>query len=80
MQPTHCLSQKEESYRKAIRIKGRSCSYSLETMRFYYGDAPEDRINLVETYGDGKVVYFLAPWSNRSVCFETQTRTRSALA
>ena len=59
------VSKGIESYRKAIRIKGRSCPYSLETMRFYYGDSPEDRINLVETYGDGKAVYFLAPWSNR---------------
>lgn len=34
-------------------------------MTFYYGDSFEDRKMLAETYGDGRAVYMLAPWSNR---------------
>lgn len=58
------ISKGLESYRKATRVRGKSCSYSLETMRFYYGDIFEDRMGLLETYGDGKTVYVLAPWTN----------------
>lgn len=58
------ISKGLESYRKAIRTGGKSCSYSLETMRFYYGDVYEDRMSLLETYGDGRAIYILAPWTN----------------
>jgi len=59
------VSKGLELYRKAIRKEGRSCSYSLETMGFYYGDNSQDRISLIETYGNGAEIYMLAPWSNR---------------
>lgn len=53
-----------EAYNDTPKTPGRSCSYSLETRRMYYGDTPEDRRDLVETYGDGGTVYIMAPWSN----------------
>lgn len=53
-----------ESYRRATRTAGKSCSYSLETMRFYYGDVYKDRMSLLETHGDGRTIYILAPWTN----------------
>lgn len=58
------VSKGLEAYHKAVRIEGRSCSYSLETMKFYYGDVFEDRMGLIETHGDGRTVYILAPWTN----------------
>lgn len=58
------ISKGLEAYHRAVRIKGRSCPHSLETMRFYYGDVFEDRMSLIETYGDGRTVYMLAPWTN----------------
>jgi len=60
------VSKGLESYRRATRIGGKSCSYSLETMRFYYGDNYQDRISLIETYGNGTEIYILAPWTNNS--------------
>lgn len=58
------ISKGLESYRKETQIEGKSCSYSLETMKFYYGDVYEDRMSLLETYGDGRSIYMLAPWTN----------------
>jgi len=65
-----------ESYRKATRIAEKSCSYSLETMRFYYGDVLEDRQDLLETYGDGRAVYILAPWTNDKSVLEDEDAHR----
>lgn len=52
------------NYQKSSRPHGKSCTYSLETGKFYDGDEPEDRKDLVELYGDGRALYILAPWSN----------------
>lgn len=41
-----------------------SCSYSLETGRFYEGGVSEDRKDLIELHGDGSQIYIIAPWSN----------------
>ena len=58
------ISRGLEFYHRAARIAGKSCSYSLETMRFYYGDSHDDRRCMLEAYGDGRTVYILAPWTN----------------
>lgn len=52
------------SYKSAPRPHSASCTYSLETKRFYDGETEKDRRDLVETYGDGSALYIIAPWSN----------------
>jgi len=44
----------------------KSCAYSFETKRMYYGDMPGDRRDLVEVCGGGGEVCIIAPWSNPS--------------
>jgi len=53
-----------DAYRHMPKTPDRSCAYSFETRRMYYGDTPGDRRDLVEVYGDGGEVYIIAPWSN----------------
>lgn len=53
-----------ESYRNAAKPPGRPCSCSPETGKFYEGEIPEDRKDLIELHGDGGPIYIIAPWSN----------------
>jgi len=52
------------NYQKSSKPHGKSCTYSLETRKFYDGDTLEDRKDLVELYGDGSTLYIIAPWTN----------------
>jgi len=51
-------------YKNSTAPHGKSCTYSLETGKFYDGDMPKDRKDLVELYGDGGTLYIIAPWTN----------------
>lgn len=51
-------------YQKSSGLHDKSCTYSLETRKFYDGDEPEDRKDLLELYGDGGPLYIIAPWTN----------------
>lgn len=58
------------------KIPGRPCPYSLETRRMCHGDSPEDRRDLVETYGDGGTACIMAPWpSPRKSLDENDAKT-----
>lgn len=53
-----------KAYKNSTKPPGKSCSYSLETRKFYEGSIPGDRKDLIEMHGDGSQIYIIAPWSN----------------
>jgi len=52
------------NYQKSSKPRRQSCTYSLETGKFYDGNVSGDRKDLVELYGDGGTLYIIAPWTN----------------
>lgn len=60
-------------YKQSVKPHNKSCTYSLETRKFYDGDIPEDRKDLVELYGDGGTLYIIAPWTNPEETLDEET-------